>query len=135
MFAGFTIGKDQGTPKGGSRDLNNPNNLINFAGAQNYDQTYQLRAGFSDQLRGKVQVSGSMRENSGLPQSRSYSVVQAIVPGLTEVTQSVLVSAPGSPWQNLVDLRFSRVFRIRERMGIEPLVDLYNTFNSSAIVA
>ena len=138
VFAGFTIGKDEGTPNGGSTDLNNPNNLINFAGAQNYDQTYQLRAGFTYQLPGKVKVSGSLRENSGLPQSRSYTVTQAIVPGLTQVTQSVLVAAPGSfryPWQNLFDLRFSRVFRIRERVGIEPLVDLYNTFNSSAITS
>jgi hypothetical protein len=46
VFAGFTIGRDHGTPSGAGTDLNNPNNLINFASEQNYDQTYQLRAGF-----------------------------------------------------------------------------------------
>jgi Carboxypeptidase regulatory-like domain len=138
VFAGFTIGQDTGTPSGGSTDLNNPNNLINYAGPQNYDQTYQLRAGFTYQLPGKIQVAGTLRENSGLPQSRSYTVTQAIVPGLTQVTQSILVAPPGAfryPWQNLLDLRFSRVFKFRERIGIEPIVDLFNTFNSSAITS
>jgi hypothetical protein len=138
VFAGFTIGRDYGTPSGGSADLNNPNNLINFAGEQNYDETYQFRAQFTYQLPGKIQFSGSLRENSGLPQSRSYTVTQSIVPGLTQVTQSILAAAPGTfryPWQNLLDLRFSRVFKIRERVGIEPMVDLFNTFNSSAITS
>jgi len=65
-------------------------------------------------------------------------VTQSIVPGLTQVTQSILAAAPGTfryPWQNLLDLRFSRVFKIRERVGIEPMVDLFNTFNSSAITS
>ncbi len=138
VFAGFTIGKDSGTPSGGSADLNNPNALINFSGAQNYDETYQLRAGFTYRLPYKVQVAGTLRENSGLPQGRSYTVTQALVPGLTQVTQSILVAAPGTfryPWQNLFDLRFSRTFRFRERIGFEPLVDLFNVFNSSAITS
>ncbi len=138
VFAGFTIGRDFGTPSGGSADLNNPNNLINFAGEQNYDQTYQVRAGFTWELPFHIQLAGTVRENSGLPQGRSYTVTQAIVPGLTQVTQSILVAPPGQfryPWQNLMDLRFSRVFHYRERIRMEPLVDLYNIFNSSAITS
>jgi hypothetical protein len=138
VFGGFTIGKDYGTPSGTSTDLNNPNSLTNYAGNEGYDQTYQLRAGFSYTLPGKVQFSGSLRENSGLPQSRTYNVTQSIVPGLTQVTQSVLAAAPGAfryPWQNLLDLRISRVFKFRERIGIEPIMDLFNTFNASAITS
>ncbi len=138
VFAGFTIGKDYGTPSGTGTDLNNPNNLINYAGNEGYDEPYQLRAGFTYQLPGKIEFSGSLRENSGLPESRTYNVTQAIVPGLTQVTQAVLAAAPGAfryPWQNLLDLRFSRVFKFRERIGIEPMIDLYNTFNSGAITS
>ena len=138
VFAGFTIGKDFGTPSGTSTDLNNPNNLINYAGNEGYDSTYQLRAGFTYVLPGHVDIAGSLRENSGLPQSRTYNVTQAIVPGLTQVTQAVFVAAPGDfryPWQNLLDLRFSRVFRFHERVGVEPIVDLYNVFNSSAVTS
>ena len=138
MFAGFTIGKDYGTPSGGSTDLNNPNNLINFAGELNYDQTYQLRAGFSYLFPGKIEFSGSLRENSGLPQARTFTVTQSIVPGLTQVTQGINVAAPGAfryPWQNLSICAFPGRFKIRERVGIEPLIDLYNTFNSSAMTS
>jgi hypothetical protein len=34
-----------------------------------------------------------------------------------------------------LDLRFSRKFKFRERIGIEPLVDLFNVLNSSAITS
>jgi hypothetical protein len=73
-----------------------------------------------------------------LPQSRTCNVTQTIVPGLTQVTQAVLLAPPGQfryPWQNLLDLRFARKFTFRERIRIEPMVDLYNTFNSSAITS
>lgn len=142
VFAGFTIGKDYGTPSGGSTDFNNPNNLINYAGNEGYDQTYQLRAGFSYQLPGKVQFAGSLRENSGLPQNRTYTVSNSDLASqgikLTQVTQTLIVAAPGTyryPWQNLLDLRFSRVFKVRERWSFEPMVDLFNTFNSSAVTS
>ena len=142
VFAGFTIGKDYGTPSGGSTDFNNPNNLIHYAGNEGYDQTYQLRAGFSYQLPGKIQFAGSLRENSGLPQNRTYSVSNADLKSqgitLTQVTQTLIVAAPGTyryPWQNLLDLRFSRPFRFRERWTFEPMADLYNTFNSSAVTS
>jgi len=138
VFAGFTIGKDFGTPSGGSTDLNNPNNLINYAGELNYDQTYQLRAGFSYRFPGKIEFSGSLRENSGLPQARTYTVAQSIVPGLTQVTQGINVATPGAfryPWQNLLDLRVTRRFTFHERVSVEPIADLYNTFNSSAVTS
>jgi carboxypeptidase family protein/TonB-dependent receptor-like protein len=140
VYAGFTIGKNFGTPDGSttSNDFNNPNYLINYAGNAGYDSTYQLHAGFSYQMPGRIEVAGSLRENSGLPQSRTYNVTQAIVPGLTQVTQAVLVAPLGAfryPWQNLLDLRVSRVFGFRERVRLEPIVDLFNVFNSSAVTS
>ncbi len=140
VFAGLTIGKDYGTPDGSTTtmDFNNPNNLINYAGNIGYDSPYQVRAGGSYQLPWGIRVSGSLRENSGLPQSRTYNVTQAIVPGLTQVTQAVLVSAPGSyryPWQNLLDLRLAKTIHIGERLQLEPTADLFNVFNSSAVTS
>jgi len=138
VFAGFTVGSNTGTPDGTSTDLNNPNNLINWVGKAGYDSTYQLRGGFSYSAPWKVEIAGSLRENSGLPQSRTLTVNQTLVPGLTQVTQNVLVAALGDyryPWQNLLDLRFSRRFRFKERFTVEPMVDLYNVFNSNAVTS
>ncbi len=137
LFGGLTIGKDYGTPDGSTTtmDFNNPNNLINYAGNLGYDSPYQVRAGGSYQFRWGIQFAGSLRENSGLPQSRTYNVTQAIVPGLTQVTQSLLVAPSGAyryPWQNLLDLRLSKVFHIGERVQLEPTADLFNVFNCSA---
>jgi hypothetical protein len=67
VFGGFTYGRDYGTSDGTSTDLNNPNNLINLAGAVGYDSTYQVRAGASYSLPWGFVMAGSLRENSGLP--------------------------------------------------------------------
>jgi hypothetical protein len=140
LFGSFTYGKDYGTPDGSttSNDFNNPNNLINLAGNLGYDSPYQFRVGGSYSIWRKMQLSGTLRENSGLPQSRTYNVTQSLVPGLTQVTQAVLVAPSGAyryPWQNLLDLRFSRSFSYKERFQFEPVADLFNVFNSSAVTA
>ena len=119
-------------------DFNNPNNTINYAGNLGYDSPYQVRAGASYQFRWGILVAASLRENSGLPQSRTYNITQALVPGLTQVTQSVLVAPSGAfryPWQNLLDLRFSKIIHIGERVTLEPTADLFNVFNCSAITS
>jgi hypothetical protein len=137
-FGGFTYGRNYGTPDGSSTDLNNPNNRINLAGNIGYDAPFQIRMGAAYDLPYRFKISGSLRENSGLPQSRNYNVTQAIVPGLTQVTQSIRVVPDGYyryQWQSLLDFRFSRVFKIRERFEVEPIADLFNVFNSSAITS
>ncbi len=138
VFGGFTYGRDYGTPDGTSTDLNNPNNLINLAGAIGYDSTYQVRAGASYFLPWGFVLASSVRENSGLPQARTYNVTQSIVPGLTQVTQGVRVAASGTyrySWQNLVDIRLSKKFKFRERLEVEPILDVFNVFNSSAVTS
>jgi Carboxypeptidase regulatory-like domain len=128
VFGGLTIGRDYGDQDSG--DLNNPNVRINNVGAIGFDSTYQIRAGFSYRLPYDLQVSGSVREATGLPESRIFPV-----PGLTQVTQNVQVVPRGEfryPWQNLVDLRFTKVFR-RNSLRLEPIVDLYNVFNNNAV--
>jgi hypothetical protein len=133
VFAGLTIGRDYGDQDSG--DLNNPNVRINNGGAVGFDSPYQLRAGFSYVLPAGIQLSGSVRESSGLPQTRTYVVTTTIVPGLTQVNQNVSVAERGEfryPWINLVDLRVARSFRLGD-VRIEPTADLFNVFNNNAV--
>jgi hypothetical protein len=132
-FGGLTIGRDYGDQDSG--DLNNPNNRINNRGAVGFDSTYQIRGGFSYQLPADVQISGSIRESTGLPQTRIYVVTTSVVPGLTQVTQNVQAAPRGDfryPWVNLVDLRFARSFKTGSTR-FEPTIDIYNIFNNNAV--
>jgi hypothetical protein len=140
FFAGLTIGKDYGTPDGSttSMDFNNPNNLINYQGNFGYDSPYQVRAGGSWEMWHGIHIAGSLRESSGLPQGRTYNITQSIVPGLTQVTQSILAAPNGTyryPWQNLLDIRVSKIFRFGERFQVEPIADLFNVFNCSSVTS
>jgi hypothetical protein len=140
IFGGLTIGRDRGDQdttsscSGCGTDFNNPNNLINNNGAVGFDSTYQIRGGFSSRLPYEIQFSGSIREATGLPQTRIYPVTTAVVPGLTQVTQNVQAVPRGDfryPWQNLVDLRVTKMFRAGTTR-IEPTLDLFNVFNNNA---
>jgi hypothetical protein len=141
LFGGFTIGRDSGDQdtasscSGCGSDFNNPNNLINNNGAIGFDSTYQIRGGWTYRLPYDVQFAGSIREATGLPQSRTYTVTTAVVPNLTQVTQTVQVAPRGDfryPWQNLVDIRFVKVVKAGN-LRIEPTLDVFNLFNDDAI--
>jgi hypothetical protein len=102
-----------------------------------FDSTYQIRGGFSYRLPAGVQFSGSIREATGLPQTRVFVVTTSIVPGLTQVTQNVQATPRGEfryPWQNLVDLRFAKSFKTGATK-FEPTVDVFNIFNNNAITS
>jgi Carboxypeptidase regulatory-like domain len=140
LFGSFTLGKDAGTPDGSttSNDFNNPNNLINYTGKIGYDSKYQVRMGGSYSFWHAWQVSGALRVNSGQPESRSYTVTQAVVPNLTQVTQSILVAPSGAyhyPWQNLLDMRLAKTFHMGDHLQMQPSLDLFNVFNSSAVTS
>jgi hypothetical protein len=139
VFGGLTIGRDNGdqdtfqSPLTG--DMNNPNVRINNVGAIGFDSTYQVRGGFTCRLPYDLQLSGSVREATGLPQTRVFPVTTSVVPGLTQVTQAVQVAPRGEfryPWQNLVDLRFTKIFR-SGNVRFEPTIDLFNVFNDDAV--
>jgi hypothetical protein len=133
VFGGLTIGRDYGDQD--ANDLNNPNFRINNAGAIGFDSTYQIRGGFSYRLPAEFQLSGSIREATGLPQQRIFVVTTTTVPGLTQVTQNVQAVERGVyryPWQNLVDLRIMKVFTYGTTR-FEPSVDIFNLFNNDAV--
>jgi len=133
VFGGFTIGNNFGDQDGG--DLNNPNVRINNQGDIGFDSPYQIRGGFSYQFPAGFQLSGSLRESSGLPQTRTYVVTTAQVPNLTQVTQNVQVAERGEfryPWVHLLDLRIAKSFRYGSTR-FEPTVDIFNVFNDDAV--
>src|SRR5262249_44976623 len=141
VFGGLTIGRDHGDQdttsscSGCGTDVNNPNFLINNVGALGYDSTYQIRGGWTYLLPYDVQFSGSIREATGLPQSRTYNVTTADVPGFTQGTPAVQVAPRGDfryPWQNLVDIRFVKVMKAGT-VRIEPTLDVFNLFNNNAV--
>src|SRR5262249_2244266 len=102
VFGGFTGGSDYGSQDSGAP--NPPNSRATNKANTGFDSPYPLRGGFSYQLPSAVQLSGSIREASGLPQTRVYTVTTSIVPGLTQVTQNVQVAERGEfryPWVNL----------------------------------
>jgi hypothetical protein len=66
-----------------------------------------------------------------------YPVTTTQVPGLTQVTQNVQVAPRGEfryPWQNLVDIRFTKIWR-HNGMRFEPTVDVFNLFNDDAVTS
>jgi hypothetical protein len=133
VFGGLTIGNNFGDQDGG--DLNNPNVRINNQGDIGFDSPYQIRGGFSYSLPADVRFSGSLRAASGLPQTRTFVVTTTQVPGLTQVTQNVQVAERGEfryPWVNLLDLRFTKVFRFGNTR-FEPTADVFNVFNNNAV--
>jgi hypothetical protein len=133
VFGGLTIGRNFGDTDTGN--LNNPNLLINNRANIGFDSPYQIRGGFSYELPKGFQVAGSLRAAQGLPQARTYVVTTSIVPGLTQVTQSINAVPRGEfryPWQNLLDLRLSRNMQVGN-LRFEPIVDLFNVFNNNAV--
>lgn len=133
VFGGVTIGNNYGDQDSG--DLNNPNLRINNRGDIGFDSPYQVRAGFSYTLPAAVRFSGSLRSASGLPQTRTFVVTTAAVPGLTQVTQNVQVAERGEyryPWVNLLDLRLAKSFTTGG-LRFEPTLDVFNVFNNNAV--
>lgn len=133
VFGGVTIGNNYGDQDSGN--LNNPNLRINNQGDIGFDSPYQVRGGFSYVLPADLRLSGSLRAASGLPQTRTYVVTTAQVPGLTQVTQNVQVAERGEfryPWVNLLDLRVTKMFRFGA-VRFEPTADVFNVFNNNAV--
>ncbi len=126
----LTIGRIYGSNT--SSDLNNPNLLYNSIGAIGMDATYQFRVNGAYPLPWHFKLSGNYQYLTGQPFNPTYTVNKTIDPGLTQLTQTIVLDKPGSerlPNLSLLDLRVSRPFTLRERWKVEPIVDLYNVLN------
>lgn len=140
LLAGLTIGKNAGGVVGG--DLNDPNNALIFPeGIVGNDSKYSIKLAGSYLIPwGDVMVSGSLLRNQGYPYSSSFSVTRTVFPTLTRASQSIPRLAERGderyPDVTLVDLRFSRPFRIGRgrQINIDPLIEIFNIGNASTIV-
>lgn len=134
LFGGYTLGSH----KVCSSASTNPNDRINSCGNHPFDSTHIANLSGLYQLPGAVKLSGHYQYKTGQPLIRDYTVTRAIVPGLTQVNQRVLLRAAGEVRQeslSLLDVRLSRRFTIGSNVVFEPTVDMYNLFNENAAIS
>jgi hypothetical protein len=136
MIAGVTLGAKKGTVN--TSDLNNPNLLINNYGNLDTDAKRIVNVSAIYHLPWKLILSGHLNHRTGFPLQRNLSVGRTLVPNLTQVTQTVVLVPRGDvrlPSLNLLDFRLARAFSAGNRVTIEPIVDVYNVFNSGTVLA
>ena len=84
-----------------------------------------------------ISLSASVQHFTGFPEVTSVLVSSNTV-ALTRVSQRVTVEPRGTtrlPDVNMVDLSLRRTFRVRGRYDVEPVLDVFNLTNGSAIRA
>lgn len=131
LQGGVTIGRKEAPLTG---DLNNPNVLINFIGADAFDSTAQVKVNGVYRLPWDVQLSGVVNSMTGYPLRRIFTVTRAQVPDLSQITQAVDLLPRDEvrlPRVNLIDLKLAEAFRWGVRM-LEPQVTIYNVLNDNA---
>lgn len=131
ISGGVTIGANKGCYAAST----NPNDLINACGYDPLDSKYLVNVSGLQRLPYGIDASAHLFHATGQPLSRTYTVTTAIVPGLTQVSQNIILSPAGDnrkPSQTLLDLRVGRAFRLPGGPRIEPALDLYNLLNENA---
>ena len=148
MVGGLTYGRFSGAWTGDINtsllDLNNPNYNLNRNGALGNDAPVIFKLGGTYNLPRGVVLAGNFQHVTGYPVEATYAVTSAILdaqyPGaaLTQSTQTVYMAPSGSyrlPNVNLMDIRLSRIFTIKERFKLEPEFDIYNLLNVGAVIS
>lgn len=119
----------------GTQDLNDPN-LQFRRGRIGNDMPFSFKAFGLYQLPFKIAFSGSYQHFRGFPELTTVVVNAATLP-LTRVTQTLTVEPRAStrlPSVNMVDLSIRRPMTVG-RWAVEPVLDIFNLTNGSAIRA
>jgi hypothetical protein len=135
IMSGLTLGRNVGDIFETS-NLNNPNFQFR-RGVIGTDVPVALKASGSYEFPYRMLLSGSMQHYSGFPENTTVSVSRNTV-SLTQVSQSLVVEPRGTtrlPRVNLVDLSLRKIFRIGGERSVEPVLEVYNVLNASAIQA
>ena len=117
------------------QDLNDPNLQFRHGRVGN-DMPFAFKAFGLYQLPLKIAFSGSFQHFEGFPELTTVVVNSATLP-LTRVTQTITVEPRAStrlPSVNMVDLSLRRPMRVG-RLAVEPVMDVFNLTNGSAIRA
>ncbi len=135
MLLGYTLGRNEGGFDNG--DFNDPNNLEFQQGIVGNDATHQLKVSGTVVIpRVELGISSSLVRSTGYPRQFTYQVTRALVPGLTRSAQTVRVNERGDvrlPNVTLLDVRFSRTFRLGGNRTFEPQIDIFNATNADTI--
>jgi hypothetical protein len=142
LLAGFTIQRQKGTYGAGGADealgdnFNDPNlNINRDNNVLNMDSTYVFKVDGTYQLPWGFAMSANFQHYTGFP-IRPVEFFSG--PELNQGNETVALLPAGSvryPSINLLDLRISREFIVRDRIHIEPLIDLFNITNSQEVVS
>jgi hypothetical protein len=135
LLAGLTFGRNTGGVLTG--DLNDPNNLLNFAeGIEGTDSEYAYRVSGSYVAPFEINLSGSFIVNDGYPYQSTYAVTRTVFPTLTRSSQNVRLSKRGDerlPDVTILDVRVSRTFTFGARR-ITPMIEVFNVTNADTVV-
>lgn len=134
MMGGASIGKNVGDIYG-TQDLNDPN-LTFRRGRIGNDMPFSFKLFGMYQLPYKISLSGTFQHFRGFPELTTVVVNAATIP-LTRVTQSIAVQPRATtrlPDVNMLDLSLRRPVQVG-RYSVEPVLDLFNMTNGSAIRA
>jgi hypothetical protein len=143
VLGGVTLGRNRGAITGdlnGSlNDLNNPNYALNRLGALGNDAPVIFKLAGTYNLPWGIVASGNFQHLTGYPEEAQYSVTSAIL-GQTFIqsSQTIYIAPSGKyrlPAVNILDLRFSKIIKIKERYSLQPEFDIYNLNNSPATVS
>ena len=135
MMGSASIGKSWGNIYG-TADLNDPN-LQYRRGRIGNDMPFAFKVFGVYQLPYGVSASASVQHFEGFPELTSV-LVGANTATLTRVTQRVTVAPRADtrlPDVNMIDLSIRKTFATRGRYSVEPVLDVFNLTNGSAIRA
>jgi Carboxypeptidase regulatory-like domain/TonB dependent receptor len=142
LLAGFTVQRQKGDWYLGFSDdallddFNNPNFDINRKNNYlNMDSTYVFKIDSTYDLPWKFSTSVNFQHYTGFP-VQPTEVFSG--PELNQNSVAVILQPAGIkryPSVNLLNLRISREFSVRDRFKIQPLIDLFNLTNSQTVVS
>jgi hypothetical protein len=137
MMGSASFGKSWGDIYGGTAgfELNDPNHTFRRGLIEN-DVPFALKIFGLYQLPYGISVSGSVQHFTGFPELTTVTVGSNTV-ALTRVTQRVTMEPRGTtrlPDVNMVDIGVRKTFNTG-RYSIEPVLDMFNVTNGSAIRA
>lgn len=141
MVGGLTLGRYRGAFRGdvnsgiGLDDLNNPNNSINRIGLLPNDAPVIFKLGGTYNLLWGIVFAGNFQHVTGYPVYGNYSIPSST---LVQGSQTIYVDPSGFqrlPNVNLTDIRFSKIFSIKERWKIQPEFDIYNLGNVGTVTS
>ena len=132
LMAALTIGEAKGIATNFFRGYwQDPNQLTNRFGADDFDSKYIARILGSYHLPYGVRLSGNYRGNSGQPATREVRIT-----GLRQGSQTINAEVPGEtrfPAQHLLDIGLEKYFQFSDTAQVGFLIDFFNLFNSNAV--